>query len=149
VFRLGHVGEAGRQRAARPPVAHLPGRPAREHPRDLQPVVHADGRRRRGHRGAAERATLSLRADMARKKTTPGLISRPEVIAVLREIKDNREEDTPRLILADWLDDRGDPRGEFIRLDMQLAATGACDARHAEIRKQQEADWLGPLAAKA
>ncbi len=86
---------------------------------------------------------------MARKKSTPALISRPEVIAFLREIKDNPEDDTPRLILADWLDDRGDPRGEFIRLDMQLAATGACDARHAEIRKQHEADWLGPLAAKA
>jgi uncharacterized protein (TIGR02996 family) len=31
------------------------------------------------------------------------------------------DDDTPRLIYADWLQDRDDPRGEFIRLQCQLA----------------------------
>src|SRR5947209_4317685 len=86
---------------------------------------------------------------MAKKKSATKLISRPEVIAFLRDAKENPEDDTPRMILADWLEDRGDPRGEFLRLDMELAARGVCGDRHAELLKQHEAEWLGPLAAKA
>src|SRR5262249_51734963 len=32
------------------------------------------------------------------------------------------EDDTPRLVYADWLEERGDPRGEFIRIQCELAA---------------------------
>ena len=39
----------------------------------------------------------------------------------LRQIADRPGDDAPRLIFADWLDDRDDPRGEMIRL--QLAAS--------------------------
>ena len=38
----------------------------------------------------------------------------PFVAAICAEPDD----DLPRLIYADWLDDRGDPRGEFIRLQL-------------------------------
>ncbi len=37
------------------------------------------------------------------------------------------EDDTPRLILADWLDERDDPRGEFIRVQCTLAKMPALD----------------------
>lgn len=32
----------------------------------------------------------------------------------------NPDDDGPRLVYADWLEERGDPRGEFIRLQIQL-----------------------------
>jgi len=41
--------------------------------------------------------------------------------AFLRRIADRPGDDAPRLIFADWLDDRDDPRGEMIRL--QLASS--------------------------
>ena len=36
--------------------------------------------------------------------------------AFLQAIRDAPDDDAPRLIYADWLDERGDPRGEFIRV---------------------------------
>jgi uncharacterized protein (TIGR02996 family) len=33
----------------------------------------------------------------------------------------NPDDDTPRLVYADWLDEQGDPRGEFIRVQCALA----------------------------
>lgn len=42
--------------------------------------------------------------------------------ALLSAIRANPEEDTPRLMFADWLDENGDPnRAEFIRLQCELA----------------------------
>src|SRR5262245_33050941 len=92
-------------------------------------------------------------ASMASRKSKPGLISRPEVIAFLRDIKDNPDDDTPRLILADWLEDRGDPRGRFLRLQAEEARLPWNDPRRdalrdqAElIREEQEGAWLGWLS---
>lgn len=40
---------------------------------------------------------------------------------LLQDILENPEDDTPRLILADWLQDNGDPdRAEFIRVQVEL-----------------------------
>jgi uncharacterized protein (TIGR02996 family) len=45
--------------------------------------------------------------------------------AFLRDIRERPEDDTPRLVFADWLEDNGDPRrAEFIRLQCRLAALG-------------------------
>lgn len=41
--------------------------------------------------------------------------------AFLTSICENPEDDTTRLIYADWLEERGDPRGEFIRAQIELA----------------------------
>lgn len=42
----------------------------------------------------------------------------PIALAILADILDHPKDDTPRLVLADWLDDHGDPeRAEFIRYD--------------------------------
>jgi uncharacterized protein (TIGR02996 family) len=41
--------------------------------------------------------------------------------AFLRAILAAPDDDTPRLVYADWLEERGDPRGEFIRLQVALA----------------------------
>ena len=52
----------------------------------------------------------------ARRPTTA---SQPELLARLHNIKEDPEEDAPRLALADWLQERGDPRGEFIRAQVE------------------------------
>jgi uncharacterized protein (TIGR02996 family) len=40
------------------------------------------------------------------------------VAAILADPRD----DTPRLVFADWLEERGDPRGEFLRISLRLEA---------------------------
>src|SRR5829696_7436743 len=41
--------------------------------------------------------------------------------ALLRAIIENPEDDAPRLVFADWLDEHGEPdRAEFIRLQIEL-----------------------------
>jgi uncharacterized protein (TIGR02996 family) len=77
---------------------------------------------------------------------------RPEVLAFLRDIKDNPEDDTPRLILADWLEDHDDPRGTFVRLQCQAARLPEDDPgrrklgqQAAELQEEHWFEWLGPL----
>jgi uncharacterized protein (TIGR02996 family) len=41
--------------------------------------------------------------------------------AFLQAIIENPDDDTPRLVYADYLDERGDPRAEFIRVQIALA----------------------------
>src|SRR5207245_10870265 len=57
-----------------------------------------------------------------------------------------------RLIYADWLEERGDPRGEFIRVQCQLEEVEEDDPRLAELQARQrellaahEGEWLGEL----
>jgi uncharacterized protein (TIGR02996 family) len=72
--------------------------------------------------------------------------------AFLQAILENPDDDPLRLIYADWLEERGDPRGEFIRVQMALTAPNL-DAmrsrdlllREMELRAKHEAEWLGPL----
>ncbi|HVK15459.1 MAG TPA: TIGR02996 domain-containing protein, partial [Fimbriiglobus sp.] len=47
-------------------------------------------------------------------------------LARIREVPDD---DGPRLIYADWLDEQDDPRGEFIRVQVALARMPATDRR--------------------
>jgi uncharacterized protein (TIGR02996 family) len=55
--------------------------------------------------------------------------------AFLRAIYLEPEEDTPRLVYADFLEDHGDPdRAAFIRLECELARHGVDDALAARIR---------------
>jgi uncharacterized protein (TIGR02996 family) len=41
---------------------------------------------------------------------------------LLAAVRAEPDDDTPRLVLADWLEERGDPRGEFVRLQVRIAA---------------------------
>src|SRR5215469_11329163 len=64
--------------------------------------------------------------------------------AFVQAILANPEDDAPRLIFADWLDERGDPRGDFIRVQCQLARTTTDDpAKQALLRREYEllAEW--------
>src|SRR5262245_30391979 len=87
--------------------------------------------------------------------SSPPLSLRPEVLAFLADIKEHPGDDTPRLILADWLQDQGDPRGEFIRLQCLQARRPAdlaqqpLDDRLDQLRREHRDAWLGPLVDMA
>jgi uncharacterized protein (TIGR02996 family) len=74
-----------------------------------------------------------------------------EEMAFLARIREQLD-DGPRLIFADWLDERGDPRGEFIRLQCALAHLSADDPRCEALRNREQelkdahlADWTKNL----
>src|SRR5437588_9322349 len=82
---------------------------------------------------------------------------RPEVRAFLEDIRVHPDDDTPRLILADWLEEFGDEvdlaRGELIRVQCALARPGRSPAalrqRESYLLARYADDWLGPLARLA
>lgn len=81
--------------------------------------------------------------------------------ALLVAILSHPDEDTPRLIYADWLQENGDAdRGEFIRIDVELARTPpgteederrrkTLHARRSELLKLHKLQWLAPFIPHA
>jgi uncharacterized protein (TIGR02996 family) len=57
----------------------------------------------------------------------------------VRAIQENPEDDRARLVYADWLEERGDIRGEYLRLDCQLVHI---PLRLVQLRKQVDQTWL-------
>ena len=70
----------------------------------------------------------------------------------LQSILTSPRDDAPRLIYADWLDRNGNPLGEFIRLQCQLAQAPSDEQRLFRERREQElladfqSDWSDSLA---
>jgi uncharacterized protein (TIGR02996 family) len=59
--------------------------------------------------------------------------------ALLRAILDSPEDDAPRLVYADWLEEHGEPaRAEFIRLQIELARRPAEEDRRLELAERAE-----------
>jgi uncharacterized protein (TIGR02996 family) len=56
------------------------------------------------------------------------------------------DDDGPRVVLADALLERGDPRGEFISLQLSSTLDDTQRKRAAALLRQHEKDWLGDLA---
>src|SRR3954468_11511865 len=76
----------------------------------------------------------------------------PADAAFLRAIIAAPDDDLPRLVYADYLDERGDPRGEFIRLQCELARLPDRSPRQRELLARQTVlltlhreKWLAPL----
>lgn len=74
--------------------------------------------------------------------------------AFLRDIIEHPDDDAPRLIYADWLQDHDQAeRAEFIRLQCRLAAPDALDdphrwallARQQQLLREHGKGWAGPL----
>ena len=70
----------------------------------------------------------------------------------IAEIHANEHDDTPRLIYADWLEDNGDPRAEYLRLECELASLNSKDAlwqqqypRLLQLREQMPEAWLADV----
>jgi uncharacterized protein (TIGR02996 family) len=69
--------------------------------------------------------------------------------AFLQAILAAPADDVPRLVYADWLEDRGDPRAEFLRLSCKLTELAPTDptasrlgARLNELALTLEPDWV-------
>jgi uncharacterized protein (TIGR02996 family) len=69
--------------------------------------------------------------------------------AFLADICAHPNDDTPRLIYADWLEERGDPRSEFLRAQARLAALKhkareyrRLRARLRQLRSEMDRTWL-------
>jgi len=80
---------------------------------------------------------------------------RGQLESFLHAIREAPEDDVPRLVLADWFEDNGDPqRAEFIRTQIRLDGDlsseerRALESREKELLAANAARWLGPLAAK-
>jgi uncharacterized protein (TIGR02996 family) len=87
--------------------------------------------------------------------STPDDLSAP-LASFIDDVKAHPEEDAPRLILADWLQDQPDPklaaRGELLHLQVVRARLAEDDPqreilrqREGEILRDHVLEWLGPL----
>src|SRR5206468_7966092 len=81
--------------------------------------------------------------------------SMPTEEAFIQAIIADPDDDAPRLIYADWLDERGDPRGEFIRVQCALARMDEWDPRRWDLKRREQdllaahkRAWLGTIAGK-
>jgi uncharacterized protein (TIGR02996 family) len=64
--------------------------------------------------------------------------------AFLAAIREHPDDDAPRLVYADWLDEHGDAdRAEFIRLQVRLARMAPSDPEYGAIRGRS--DYLGQV----
>jgi len=62
----------------------------------------------------------------------------PEELAFLSRVRERPDDDGPRLIFADWFDERGDARGEFIRVQCALARLSDADPRRTELEQREK-----------
>jgi uncharacterized protein (TIGR02996 family) len=67
----------------------------------------------------------------------------PSEDAFLRAILADPDDEAPRLIYSDWLDERGDPRAEFLRLECRLRALSVASAEYRPLHQRLTA--LGGL----
>jgi uncharacterized protein (TIGR02996 family) len=72
--------------------------------------------------------------------------------AFVRTILEQPDADAPRLVFADWLEERGDPLAELIRIQCTLAGLRETDPRgdslrlrERELLVQHGTTWLGPI----
>lgn len=73
--------------------------------------------------------------------------------AFLADIREHPDDDAPRLIYADWLDDAGDPdRATFLRAQVEQARLPLGDRRHVELARrigtlllEHESSWRDEL----
>src|SRR5438309_3057056 len=60
----------------------------------------------------------------------------------LAAIRRDPDDDAPRLVYADWLDEHGDPdRAEFIRAEVEMARLPYDHPRRRQLRDQANAIW--------
>ncbi len=91
---------------------------------------------------------------MPPRKSTPA--PRPEVLAFLRAARETPDDDAPRLVLADWLEEHGDEhdsaRAALVRLQCERARLDADDPRGADLLREEAKlwnkhtnAWFGPM----
>lgn len=75
----------------------------------------------------------------------------PDLLDLLAAFKVNPDDAIRGLVLADWLEEHGDPvlaaRAEFVRLQSQAPRAAGSKQRQGELLQRHAAHWLGPLRA--
>lgn len=66
--------------------------------------------------------------------------------AFIRAVVDNRGDETARLVYADWLDDRSDPRGAYLRAEAEWARTGKKEKALRELAKPLDPVWVARVS---
>ncbi|MCA9175777.1 MAG: TIGR02996 domain-containing protein, partial [Planctomycetales bacterium] len=71
----------------------------------------------------------------------------------LQQVVENPDDDAARLVYADYLEEQGDPRSEFIRVQCELARTSPLDPGYEDLSLRSEDlldehrdTWVGGLA---
>ena len=114
--------------------------------RDCMPLLEKAFRAGVPALGKADAAACAKIAELAaRADAEPA--GRVDEAALLANVYANPDDDAPRMVLADWLQDRGDPRGELIAL--QLAnRSGRMSPRERELVGMYGPQMLGTLVKK-
>jgi uncharacterized protein (TIGR02996 family) len=79
----------------------------------------------------------------------PAKVTTTDEATLLARIYEQPDDDALRLVFADWLSERGDPRGELITLQCARAAgrsTPAQEKRERALLKAGRVKWLGAIA---
>jgi len=74
--------------------------------------------------------------DLVKDQTAPTAEAPPELMERIREAPDD---DQPRMVLADWLQQQGDPRGELIAVQLEAARTPLGKMVPKRLRDREEA----------
>ena len=64
----------------------------------------------------------------------------------IRAIIDHRGDETSRLVYADWLDDRDDPRGAFLRAEAEWARTGKKEKALRALAAKLDPVWVARVS---
>jgi len=72
---------------------------------------------------------------------------------LLQAVIDSPDDDLPRLVFADWLEEQGElERAEFIRVQIELAKLPSLDMRRPELERREsellarnESEWVKPI----
>lgn len=80
------------------------------------------------------------------------IVAMPAEAAFIDALRDDPDDRTLCLVYADWLDERGDSRGELIRLQCELEGTPMANPRRHVLRRaieewgnRHQSEWLAPL----
>jgi uncharacterized protein (TIGR02996 family) len=99
----------------------------------------------------ARAAVTALVATLAQKVNLAAVSAAQTEESLLAGVWRDPDADAPRLVYADWLQERDDPRGELMTLQFARAAgtlTRAQAAREKALLAEFTLRWLGPLATE-
>ncbi len=92
------------------------------------------------------RAALEALRQQLSKLQTATLANAQPGADLLAAIREHPADDGPRLIFADWLQQRGDPRGELLALQLSGTRDARTLAREQTLIRHHGGTWLGPIA---
>ncbi|HEU0034605.1 MAG TPA: TIGR02996 domain-containing protein [Kofleriaceae bacterium] len=112
-------------------------------------TVHTSARREPPALSPDQRASLARIVAQLARTDREQATANVDGDALLAAIRANPADDKPRLVYADWLQERGDPRGELIALQLSGRDDAATTRRERALLAEHARSWLGPLGAIA